>query len=218
MSLDRIAQALLNQALRPPRRRKPRRRSIPGFGSGSGGNAALARALGQVAQVAIKTIAEHWSRPAAPQPPAPAPAPAPARRMPSIGRPSPWGALAPAPAAPRAEEREEILMLRAMIATAAIDGLDEGEQAILAEQLDRAGLTAPERDVVLREFDAPATAESLAEEVSDPMQAAQLYAAAYAAADEVSPGERAFLDRLRAALGLAPEAVAQIERQLDTAT
>ncbi|MBE9606404.1 DUF533 domain-containing protein [Acetobacteraceae bacterium H6797] len=225
MNLDRIAQALLTQSLRP-RRRRTRRHTIPGLTGLGGGKVALARVLGQVAIEAIKAL----STPSAPSP-APQqqrPAPTSGRRIPDIDRKlppsqasapvSPWGRPAAPPAPePRAEQREAVLMLRAMIATAAADGLDEEERRLLGEQLDAAGLTSEERDEVLAEFAAPSTPESLAAGVSDPVQAAQIYAGAYAAADEISPAERAFLNRLAVALGLAPEAVERIEERLDSA-
>jgi len=224
MNLDRIAQALLTQSLRPKRRRT-RRHTMPGLTGLGGGKVTLARMLGKVAMEAIKA----FSKPGTPAPaPRQRPVPGTARRIPDIGgalpRPagvsvgnSPWGRPAAPPVPePRAEQREAVLMLRAMIATAAADGLDAEERALLAQQLDSAGLTSEERDEVLAEFAAPSSAESLAAGVSDPVQAAQIYAGAYAAADEISPAERAFLDRLAGALGLDPAAAKRIEEQLDT--
>lgn len=228
MNPDRIARALLNGALRSPRRtqrRGQRRLTMPrGYG---GGKVAMFRLLAGFAMQAFKTFLDYRAK-SAPAPTSQRPA-APAgsgRRIPNIGAAlpgaapgpdlPPWGQPAAAPVSEaRAEQREAVLMLRAMIAAAAADGLDDEEQALLAGQLDRAGLSATEREEVLAEFDRPATPGQLAAAVADPMQAAQLYAAAYAATGDISPAERAFLDELAAALGLARDAVAGIEARIE---
>ncbi|MBY0336851.1 MAG: tellurite resistance TerB family protein, partial [Acetobacteraceae bacterium] len=107
------------------------------------------------------------------------------------------------------------LLLRAMIAAARADGqVDAGERRAIAAQLDAAGLSAAERDAVLRDFDNPATPDELAREARDPMLAAQLYAAAVAAAGEISAGERAWLDRLATGLKLDQAARRAIESRL----
>jgi uncharacterized membrane protein YebE (DUF533 family) len=142
----------------------------------------------------------------------------PARRIPQTGA-SPWGAARPAPepepAGPDAEEAEALLMVRAMIAAAKADGsVDAAERAAIAGQLDAAGLTAEERDFVLADFDRPLTPEQLAKEARDPMLRARLYAAAFAAAGEVTPPERAWLDALAKALKLDKAAAAAIEERL----
>jgi uncharacterized membrane protein YebE (DUF533 family) len=102
-----------------------------------------------------------------------------------------------------------------MIAAAKSDGaLDREERQAIARQLDAAGLSAAERDQVLAGFDNPATPEALAKQARDPMLAAQVYAAAFAAAGEVSAAERSWLDRLGKALNLDRNAVQAIERRL----
>jgi uncharacterized membrane protein YebE (DUF533 family) len=102
-----------------------------------------------------------------------------------------------------------------MIAAARADGtVDREERAAIAKQLDSAGLTPAERDRVLADFDRPASIEELARGARDPMLAAQLYAAAFGAAGELSPDERAWLDRLGVALRLDKAAIAAIERRL----
>lgn len=227
MNADRIAQALLNGALRSPRRSHRvgnRRMTMPRMG-GYGGKITLFRMLAGVAMQAFKAFLDYRAKTAtAPASGMPNQGSGAGRRIPDIGSAlprtaptadlPPWGQPKAAPGT-RAEQREGVLMLRAMIAAAAADGLDAEERMLLAAQLDRAGLTAEEREQVLVEFDAPASPETIASAVADPMQAAQLYAAAYAATGEVSPAERAFLQRLAGALGLAPEAVTDIEKRLE---
>ncbi|TQF76983.1 tellurite resistance TerB family protein, partial [Elioraea sp. Yellowstone] len=138
------------------------------------------------------------------------------------GRASPWGSPpppAPPPAAPSrpvgAEDREALLIVRAMIAAARADGaLDAEERAAIAGQLDRAGLEAEARELVLAEFANPAPLEALAAEIGDPVLAAQVYAACVLAVGEPSPGERAWLDALARRTGLGAATVAAIEGRL----
>jgi uncharacterized membrane protein YebE (DUF533 family) len=102
-----------------------------------------------------------------------------------------------------------------MVAAAKADGrLDAAERKTILERLEIAGLTPAERDIVLADFDRPATAEALGKGVKDPMLAARIYAAAAAAAGERCAAEQAFLAALAKALRLDSPAVAAIERQL----
>jgi len=150
--------------------------------------------------------------------------------VPAAGR-DPWGgsasgkagpsdAWAPVPGVPpapmiSAEDREGVLMLRAMIAAAKADGhVDSAERGRIADQLDAAGLGEAARDAVLAEFDRPATPEALAREARDPMLAAQLYAAAVAGAASIEAAERAWLDGFAKALRLDRAATEAIERRL----
>jgi uncharacterized membrane protein YebE (DUF533 family) len=232
MDLDRVLGALLNGAAQPPRRR--RRRSTSSAGSLLGSRsveARAARAIGALAGAAI----EAWmrNREAAPEP---APAARPAPRSGGRPIPGPWGgeaatparhapsgspwsvpasAPAPEPESPAAEDAEALLMVRAMIAAAKADGrVDAAERSAIAAQLDAAGLTAEERDFVLADFDRPLTPEALAKEARDPMLRARLYAAAFAAAGEVTAEERAWLDALARALKLDKAAAKAIEERL----
>jgi uncharacterized membrane protein YebE (DUF533 family) len=166
----------------------------------------------------------------APPPAKPAPA-RPARgSVPTAGR-DPWGgagAAKPAPAAGwdpvpgvpapppiSAEDREGLLMLRAMIAAAKADGhVDSAERERIADQLDAAGLGPAARDQVLAEFDRAATPEDLAREARDPMLAAQVYAAAVAGAAAIEGAERAWLDGFAKALKLDRAATEAIERRI----
>lgn len=162
----------------------------------------------------------------APVPPPVPRAPAPPRRLPETGAASPWSAT-PVPRdtdaggaspGPGAEDAEALLMIRAMIAAARADGaVDAEERARIAHQLDAAGLSAEDRDIVLADFDRPMTPEALAEAACDPMLAAQLYAAAFATASasgDLVTEERAWLDALLRALRLDPAAAQAIEARL----
>jgi tellurite resistance protein len=229
MDLSRILGTVLEGALQPPRRATRRRTTtIPGLGRSRSGTAQLTRALAGLATAAAEALASRPApapapRPSRPVPDLPAPAPVPAPRpapgargsVPASG-PSPWAPKSAPPAPPpEAETAEALLMIRAMIAAARGDGrIDAEERQVIAGQLDGAGLGAAERDFVLADFDNPLTPEALAKEARDPMQAAQLYAAAFAAAGEVSAEERAWLDRLGRALRLDRVALAAIEQRL----
>lgn len=128
----------------------------------------------------------------------------------------PWAPITAEPdEEPSAESAEALLMLRAMIAAAKADGaIDAEERARIAAQLDGAGLSAKARDAVLADFDKPQSPAALAKQASDPMLAAQLYAAAVVGAGEVTAAERAWLDEFAKALKLDRAATAAIEARL----
>ena len=128
----------------------------------------------------------------------------------------PWAPVkAEAEEEPSAETAEALLMLRAMIAAAKADGaIDAEERGRIAAQLDDAGLSPAARDMVLADFDKPLTPAALAKLASDPMLAAQLYAAAVVGAGEIAAAERAWLDEFGKALKLDRAAAAAIEARL----
>ena len=128
----------------------------------------------------------------------------------------PWAPVAAeADEEPSAETDEALLMLRAMIAAAKADGaIDAEERGRIAAQLDGAGLSAKARDAVLADFDKPLSPAALAKLASDPMLAAQLYAAAVVGAGEIAAAERAWLDEFAKALKLDRAAAAAIEVRL----
>ena len=229
--LGRVIGAVLGGGAAPRRRSAPRYRT-----RAASGYAQLARALAGLAGVAIDVLRQSQS----PAPPAPRPAPAgkdkggsfdwsgpsrqgagtppPARNAPGAAKPAadPWAPVATAPEEePSAETAEALLMLRAMIAAAKADGaIDAEERGRIAAQLDGAGLSPAARDMVLADFDKPLTPAALAKLASDPMLAAQLYAAAVVGAGEIAAAERAWLDEFAKALKLDRAATAAIEARL----
>ena len=144
--------------------------------------------------------------------------PSPWGNAPGASKPAtdPWEPVAAeADEEPSAETDEALLMLRAMIAAAKADGaIDAEERSRIAAQLDDAGLSPAARDTVLADFDKPLTPAALAKLASDPMLAAQLYAAAVVGAGEIAAAERAWLDEFAKALKLDRAAAAAIEARL----
>ena len=144
--------------------------------------------------------------------------PSPWGNAPGTSKPAtdPWAPVAAeADEEPSAETDEALLMLRAMIAAAKADGaIDAEERGRIAAQLDGAGLSAKARDAVLADFDKPLSPAALAKLASDPMLAAQLYAAAVVGAGEIAAAERAWLDEFAKALKLDRAAAAAIEVRL----
>jgi len=206
----------------------PRRRSPAGYARRApAGNAQLGRALAGLAGIAIEALRRSQTAPPAPAaPPAPgqgglkdAPASAgPWGKAPGAAKPvaDPWAPVAAEPEEePSAETAEGLMMLRAMIAAAKADGaIDAEERGRIAAQLDDAGLSAAARDTVLADFDKPLSPAALAKLASDPMLAAQLYAAAVVGAGEIAAAERAWLDEFAKALKLDRAAAAAIEARL----
>ena len=144
--------------------------------------------------------------------------PSPWGNAPGASKPAtdPWAPVAAeADEEPSAETDEALLMLRAMIAAAKADGaIDAEERGRIAAQLDGTGLSAKARDAVLADFDKPLSPAALAKLASDPMLAAQLYAAAVVGAGEIAAAERAWLDEFAKALKLDRAAAAAIETRL----
>jgi uncharacterized membrane protein YebE (DUF533 family) len=164
------------------------------------------RAVATGAAVLAETIAERMTRGSVPTT-APRQAP-------------PAGTAAPRPPAPPRvpappPPSEGLLLVRAMVAAAKADGrLDATERKAILDRLEIAGLSVAERDIVLADFDRPATAEELGKGVKDALLAARIYAAAAAAAGERCAAEQAFLAALAKALKLDAPAVAAIEQRL----
>ena len=228
MDANRLLGTLLAGVLKParPKRarttRKParpvRRRTAkpaPLIDVRIGGSRRTGSALAALATLAAEALAQATAP--APRPPAPPAGPVPVP-YPTTARGSPWSTAAP-PAPPPdpvgAEDREALLVVRAMIAAARADGaIEADERQAIAGQLDQAGLEPEARELVLAEFADPAPIEMLAREITDPVLAAQVYAACVIAVGAQAEGERVWLAAFARRTGLAPETVAAIERRL----
>jgi uncharacterized membrane protein YebE (DUF533 family) len=105
-----------------------------------------------------------------------------------------------------------MLVLRAMIAAAACDGVvDNAERSRIIGALEGAGLDVHAAKFLDAEFAKPATIAELAAAANTPALAAQAYTAARIAIEPDSATEKAFLTNLAAALGLDAGLVAQID-------
>jgi uncharacterized membrane protein YebE (DUF533 family) len=105
-----------------------------------------------------------------------------------------------------------MLVLRAMIAAAACDGVvDNEERSRIIGALEGAGLDVHAAKFLDSEFAKPASIADLAAAANTPALAAQAYTAARIAIDSVSAQEKAFLSELASALKLDAGLVAQID-------
>jgi uncharacterized membrane protein YebE (DUF533 family) len=113
----------------------------------------------------------------------------------------------------RAQDNEAaMLVLRAMIAAAASDGVvDNAERSRIIGALEGAGLDVHAAKFLDAEFAKPATIADLAAAANTPALAAQAYTAARIAIEPDGIKEKAFLMNLAAALGLDEGLVAQID-------
>ena len=105
-----------------------------------------------------------------------------------------------------------MLVLRAMIAAAACDGvIDNAERSRIIGALEGAGLDVQAAKFLDAEFAKPATIAELVAAANTPALAAQAYTAARIAIEPDSMKEKAFLMNLAVALGLDQGLVAQID-------
>lgn len=139
---------------------------------------------------------------------------------PSAAAPAPQAAL-PAPFQPDAPaaggEPFGLTLVRAMIAAAKADGhIDAAEQQRIFEAVERMELDAEAKGFVFDAMRAPADPAAIAASAATQEQAAQLYLASRMAIDLDHAAERAWLEALTHRLNLAPELVAQLDRQIPT--
>ena len=104
------------------------------------------------------------------------------------------------------------LLVRAMIAAAAADGrIDEKEQQKIVGGLRQAGIAGAAEQFLAREINNPATVDELANAVSSPAEAVQVYTAARIAVDPDTEEEHEFLGALADRLGIDENLAAHID-------
>ncbi|MFZ2087050.1 MAG: DUF533 domain-containing protein, partial [Desulfobaccales bacterium] len=110
-------------------------------------------------------------------------------------------------------ENQAQLVLKAMINAAKADGqIDQGEVQRILGKLDAAGADASARDFILTELTKPMETEAIvATAKGNPQLAAELYAASLLAIKVDTPAEQEYMKNLSAGLGLAPQAVANLQ-------
>jgi len=99
-----------------------------------------------------------------------------------------------------------------MVAAASSDGIvDETERQAIVGNLKAAGIEAEAAQFLESEFANPADPVTLAQGITNPEEAAQVYAAARLAIDPDTADEQAFLKALAGELQLDPSLVAHID-------
>jgi uncharacterized membrane protein YebE (DUF533 family) len=104
------------------------------------------------------------------------------------------------------------LLVRAMIAAAAADGrIDAKEQQKVVSGLKQAGIAGAAEQFLAREINHPATVDELANAVSSPAEAVQVYTAARIAVEPDTEEEHEFLLALADRLGIDANLAAHID-------
>lgn len=204
-----------------------KRRKSSGMGNllgGSGINKAqVGIGLLGVAMAAWEHYSSQQKAPTAAAQPAMAPPPMPAATMPAATMPPP---PPPPPAADAATDatrsapmldirrQQAVLLIRAMIAAAAADGLiDADERAGILDRARNLGDDPETLQFLQAELDAPVDIAELVAQTPRSLSS-EVYAAALLAIELDTPQERAWMDGLAQRLGILPEARADLHRQL----
>lgn len=127
--------------------------------------------------------------------------------------PQPVGAPAPQAAVPSLENDAQ-LILTAMLDAAKSDGtVDADELSRITGKIKEAGIGQEGMNYLLAQLQSPMSTEAIVAAVRGrPELAAQVYAVSLMAIEVDTPAERAYLDRLAAAMGLVPEVARNIEQ------
>ena len=136
--------------------------------------------------------------------------------------PAATSASAQAPAQPdvaaSAAQEQALLLVRAMIAAAHIDGrIDETEQQRILASAQRAGFGPGEQQALARELATPQPPNQLLGQVRDPEMAAQFYLVTLLAIDRDNDAERSYVRALPLVLQIPAQRVAEIHGQLGLA-
>jgi len=192
------------------RGRRRRRSGLLG-GLSTGAKAQIGMGLLGVAIAAYEHYTKQ-SEPGIPTSPGPDGA-APPQSVAPMPRSSLPVANGPAPASSTASDA--MLLVQAMVAAAAADGvIDETERAQIVDRANQAGFDADTKAFLERELANP---KSLAVVVASarPDLAVDLYAASCAAIDADTEAERSYLETLASHLKLSPEVREDIHRKLE---
>ncbi|MFN7321775.1 MAG: tellurite resistance TerB family protein, partial [Methylobacterium sp.] len=113
---------------------------------------------------------------------------------------------------PSTDNEQALRLVRAMVAAASSDGIvDETERHAIVGNQTAAGIEAEAAQFLESEFANPADPVTLAQGITNPEEAAQVYAAARLAIDPDTADEQAFLKALAGELQLDPSLVAHID-------
>ncbi len=113
-------------------------------------------------------------------------------------------------------ENQAQLILRAMINAAKADGqIDQDEVQRVIGRLDEGGADKSARDFIMAAMTKPMETEAIvAAAKGNPQLAAELYGASLLAIKVDSPAEQQYLQNLSSSLGLAPQAVNNLEKSM----
>lgn len=115
------------------------------------------------------------------------------------------------------ENQHSVLILKAMIASAKADGhVDEEEKQKIQQAIASLGADDAVNNLVTTELEKPLDPSEVAQNVSSPEQAAEVYLASLLVADEQNFMEKAYLKELATQLGLADDLVLQLEQQVSS--
>ncbi|MDG3087384.1 tellurite resistance TerB family protein [Vibrio hannami] len=113
------------------------------------------------------------------------------------------------------ENQHSTLILKAMIAAAKADGhVDAEEQAKIEQALAEMGADDSVNTFVQTELNKPLDPSEVAQLVSSPQQATEVYLATLLVVDEQNFMEKAYLKELATQLNLADDLVLQLENQV----
>jgi hypothetical protein len=210
-----LGQMISGRASGSKKRGKSNALGIPGVSNAQLGVGAIGLAIAAWEHFKPKAGASAQPIAGAPPPMAPPPPPPP-RAAPPM---APMAVTAPAPVAAAESEdnvrtRDAAHLIRSMIAAANADAvIDADERAGILERAMEAGLDAKTQQFLMGELRAPASLDQIAA-ATRPELRLETYAAALIAISVDSDAERAYLERLAAALGLGEADVQLVRQQL----
>jgi uncharacterized membrane protein YebE (DUF533 family) len=219
---EKLLGKVLQEVMGSSRSHKKKKSSLlQGLTSGAGLMTAIGLGIGAYEILKEKkappTPGASYGAPPPPPPPSAAPnwgklAPSP----PAAPPPAPMPVSAPPPAAEASPAARDLALrlIRVMIAAAHADGtLDEEEEKAILARLKTVGLSSEERLFFLDELHHPKSIDELTAGITDQTIAKTLYMVAVTAIAIDSPGERAWLDQLAAALSLSKAVQQFIEEE-----
>jgi uncharacterized membrane protein YebE (DUF533 family) len=112
-------------------------------------------------------------------------------------------------------EKRSNALLKAMIASAKADGhIDDKEKAAITQHASKLGLNDAVASMITDELAKPLDVNDIAAGADSPEAAAEIYLVSRMVLDMDNDAERQYLDKLASALKLAPDLIAQLEKQV----
>ncbi len=112
-------------------------------------------------------------------------------------------------------ENRSTALLKAMIASAKADGhIDDKEKAAITQHAAKLGVSDGVAQMIDEELAKPLNVDDIAAGADSPEAAAEIYLVSRLVLDMDNDAERQYLDKLASALKLAPDLIAQLEKQV----